>query len=337
MRAALLQALAEPPVVAEVPDPSRGPGDALVRIEAACLNPVDAHIASGRFFDGPPRLPYVPGIEATGVVEDGDALAPGTRVRVEFVHPGYGRDGAIAEYVVAPETPDDSDRRSQAMVFPLPDGISDVAGAALGTSGYTALMLFDRAAEAGARLAGAHVLVVAATGSVGRCALQIAGLLGAARVVAAGRNPELLERARELGADATVQLDAGLDAEQLALHFRDAGDGRLDVALEPLWGEPARAAMLALSSGGVLVNFGQVAGQTAELPSLPLRNRRVAVVGHSGAWTTPAQRRVQFERLHALGSIAMDVDELSLDELPQAWRRLTGSPGAKLVVRPARG
>jgi hypothetical protein len=87
----------------------------------------------------------------------------------------------------------------------------------------------------------------------------------------------------------------------------------------------------------VLVNFGQVAGQTADLPSLPLRNKRVTVVGHSGAWTTPAHRRVQFERLHALGSVAMDVNELSLDELPEGWRRLTGSAGAKLVVRPARG
>jgi NADPH:quinone reductase len=104
-------------------------------------------------------------------------------------------------------------------------------------------MLFDRAVEAGARREGAHVLVLAATGSVGRCAVQIARLLGAARVVAAGRSAELLERAGELGADATVRLDAGLDGEQLARRFLDAADGRLDLALEPLWGEPARAAM----------------------------------------------------------------------------------------------
>jgi NADPH2:quinone reductase len=337
LRAALIEAVGEPPAVAEVPEPRRGPGEALVRIEAACLNPVESHIASGRFFDGTPSLPYVPGVEGVGVVVEGEQLAAGTRVRVEFVHPGYGRDGTLAELAVAPETPDACDRRSQAMVFPLPDGISDMAGAALGTSGYTALMLFDRAVEAGARLEGAHVLVVAATGSVGRCAIQVARLLGAARVVAAGRNPELLERARELGADATVRLEAGLETEQLAQRFLDAADGRLDLALEPLWGEPARAAIQALSADGVLVNFGQVAGQTADLPSLPLRNRRVTVVGHSGAWTTPAQRRVQFERLHALGSIAMDVDELSLDELPEGWRRMTDSAGAKLVVRPPRG
>ena len=178
MRAALIQELAAPPVLAEMPDPERGPGDALVRITAACLNPVEVHINSGRFFDGPPRLPYVPGVEATGAVEEGEALAPGTRVRVEFVHPGYGRDGAIAEYAVAPETPDDADRRSQAMVFPLPDGVDDVAGAALGTSAYTALMVLERAVDAGARLQGAHVLVLAATERSGAAPCSSRGCSG---------------------------------------------------------------------------------------------------------------------------------------------------------------
>jgi NADPH2:quinone reductase len=337
LRAALIQELAAPPVLAEMPDPERGPGDALVRITAACLNPVEVHINSGRFFDGPPRLPYVPGVEATGVVEEGEALAPGTRVRVEFVHPGYGRDGAIAEYAVAPETPDDADRRSQAMVFPLPDGVDDVAGAALGTSAYTALMVLERAVDAGARLQGAHVLVLAATGAVGRCAVQLARLLGAARVVAAGRDAARLERALELGADAAVPLDRGLPAAHLARRFLDAADGRLDVSLEPLWGEPARAALEALTEGGVHVNFGQAAGHIAELSSLPLRNRSVAVVGHSGAWTTPAQRRAGFERVHALaseGGLTIDVEELPLGEVTDGWRRLQRSAGAKLVVRP---
>ena len=343
MRAAVVRAVGEPPAVAEVPPPARGPGEALIRVEAAALNPVELHIGGGRFFEGPPELPYVPGVEAVGVVEEGEALAPGTRVRVEFIHPGYGRDGALAELVVAPEEPDDSDRRSQAMAFPLADAIDPVAGAALGTSAYTALMLFDRAAEVGARLEGASVLVLAATGAVGRCAIQVARRLGAGRVVAAGRSEAALARVMELGADAAVPLTdgdtaAGAGAVAAGDELRDrlveaAGGRGFDLVLEPLWGEPARAAIAVLGAGGVLVNFGHVAGVTAELPALPLRNPGVVLAGHSGAWTTPAQRRAGFERVHELG-LTLDVEELGLDDVADGWRRLAGSGKPKLVVRP---
>jgi NADPH:quinone reductase len=305
MRAALVEAVGAPPVVTDVPDPEPGPGEALVRIEAACLSPVDLHICSGRFFDGPPRVPYVPGVEGAGVVVAGDELAPGTRVRVEFVHPGYGRDGALAQYALVPERPDSSRRESQALAIPLDDGMDPVSAAALGASAWTALMILERAQEAGARIEGAHVLVVGATGSVGQCALQLARLVGAACLISAGRDRARLERARELGADAIVELDGDGLAERLA----EACSGRLDIALEPLWGAPARTIMEALSDGGVHVNFGQVAGTEAELPSLPLRNRGISVVGHSGAWTTPQQRIEAFERIQRIAG----GDGLTLD------------------------
>ena len=334
MRAALVEAVGAAPVVTDVPEPEPGPGQALVRIEAACLSPVDLHIASGRFFDGPPRVPYVPGVEGAGVVEAGDALAPGTRVRVEFVHPGYGRDGALAQYALVPEQPDGERRESQALAIPIGDDMDAVSAAALGASAWTALMILERAQQAGAQLEGAHVLVVGATGSVGQCALQLARSMGAARVIAAGRDARRLERARELGADATVELAGARLAQRIAA----ASGGRLDVALEPLWGAPARTIMAALSPGGVHVNFGQVAGTDAELPSLPLRNQRISVVGHSGAWTTPQQRIEAFERIRAIADsdgLTLDVEELSLEDVPEGWRRLQGSAGRKLVARPS--
>ncbi|HEV3377306.1 MAG TPA: zinc-binding alcohol dehydrogenase family protein, partial [Thermoleophilaceae bacterium] len=202
----MVEAMGRPPAAAEVPAPQRGPGEALVRIKAAALNPVELHIWNGHFFDGPPKPPYVIGLEGVGVVEEGERLSPGTRVRVEFVHPGYGRDGALAEYALAPEEPDASDRASQASVTPIADGLDDVSAAALGVPVFTALMCLERAEQAGATLEGAHVLVTGATGAVGLVAVQLAKLKGAARVVAAGRNRERLQRARELGADATVEL-----------------------------------------------------------------------------------------------------------------------------------
>jgi NADPH:quinone reductase len=337
VRAAIVEALGRPPAPAEVPEPRPGSGEALVRIHAAALNAVELHIWNGRFFDGPPRPPYVIGLEGVGVVEEGERLSPGTRVRVEYVHPGYGRDGALAEFAVAPEEPDASDRASQASVAPIGDGLDDIEAAALGVPVFTALMCLERAQRAGASLEGAHVLVTGATGAVGLVAIQLAKLMGAARVVAAGRNPERLERARELGADTIVELGDG--ASTLSDRFAEAAGGRLDVALDPLWGEPARAAIDALTRDGVYVSFGQVASPVAELSGIPLRNRRVALVGHSGAWATPQERQAALARAHELaerrgGRLTLDTEELALDEIGNAWERLSRSPGRRLVVRP---
>jgi NADPH2:quinone reductase len=335
VRAALVEALGRPPAPAEVPEPRRRSGEALVRIRAAALNPVELHIWKGHFFDGPPRPPYVIGLEGVGVVEEGERLAPGTRVRVEFVHPGYGRDGAVAEYAVAPEEPDASDRASQASVAPVADDLDDTAAAALGVPVFTALMCLERAQRAGASLEGAHVLVTGATGAVGLVALQLAKLMGAARVVAAGRNRKRLERARSLGADATVELG---EAAELRDRFAEAAGGRLDVAIDPLWGEPARAAIEALTRDGVYVSFGQAASPVAELSGITMRNRRVTVVGHSGAWATPQERQAALARAHELAArrgsaLTLDVEELGLDEIGRAWERLARSAGRRLVVR----
>jgi NADPH2:quinone reductase len=339
VRAAVVEALGRPPAPVEVPVPRRRPGEALVRIRAAALNPVELHIWNGHFFDGPPRPPYVIGLEGAGVVEEGERLAPGTRVRVEYVHPGYGRDGAVAEYALAPEQPDAADRASQASLTPIGDSLSDTQVAALGVPVFTALMCLERAMVAGAALDGAHVLVTGATGAVGLVAVQLAKLMGAARVVAAGRNRERLERAVELGADATVALGERSGADELRDRFGEAAGGRLDVALDPLWGETARAAIDALTRDGVYVSFGQAASPVAELSGIPMRNRRVTVVGHSGAWATPQERRSALERAFGLAGergrpLTLDTEEVALDDIGDAWERLSRSAGRRLVVRP---
>ena len=338
MRAAVVEAMEHPPAPVEVPEPRPRAGEALVRIRAAALNPVELHIWKGHFFDGPPRVPYVIGLEGIGEVEDGDRFAPGTPVRVEYVHPGYGRDGAVAELAVAPEEPDASDRASQASIAPIRDELDDTQAAALGVPVFTALMCLERAQAAGATLEGAHVLVTAATGAVGTIAVQLAKLLGAARVVAAGRDPERLERTRSAGADATVELDAQIGAPELRERFAEAAAGRLDVVLDPLWGGPARAAIEALSQDGVYVSFGQASAPVAELSGIPLRNRRVTLVGHSGAWCTPQERQAALARAHELAGrggtrLEVDVEEIGLDDVGDAWERLARSAGRRLVVR----
>jgi NADPH:quinone reductase len=339
VRAAIVEAMGRPPAAAEVPDPTRGPGEALVRIQAAALNPVELHIWNGHFFDGPPRPPYVIGLEGIGVVEEGERVAPGTRVRVEFVHPGYGRDGALAEYALVPEQPEATDRASQASMAAIGDDLDDTEAAALGVPVFTALMCLERAQSAGASLDGAHVLVTGATGAVGLIAVQLAKLMGAARVVAAGRDRERLERAVSLGADATVELGDPAGVADLRDRFSEAAAGRLDVALDPLWGEPARAAMEALTRDGVYVSFGQAASPVAELSGIPMRNRRITIVGHSGAWATPGERQEALARGHALAErggrrLTLDTEVLALEDIGDGWERLSRSAGRRLVVKP---
>ena len=334
MRTVMIEAANAPLAVKDVDVPRRKPGEALIRMLTASLNPVEDHIWAGRFFQGIPQVPYVPGVEGVGVVVEGDELRPGTRVRVEVLHPGYGWDGVLAEYVTAPESPNADIEASQISVTPLSDEVDDIVGAALGVVGFTTVMLIDRAEQAGASITGAHVGITAGTGTVGLCLAQMCKVLGAAHVVAIGRDRVRLMRAQELGADATVELDD--EPQKLTGRLLDASDGRLDVVFDPLWGEAAVAAIKALSPGGVYVNFGQVTSVTAPVPSLPLRNSRISLVGMSAGLTTPAQRKVALERAHVLakgGRVVVDVEKISLDEVPDAWARSSRTAGTKIVVR----
>ncbi|HEV3376067.1 MAG TPA: hypothetical protein VG126_02180, partial [Thermoleophilaceae bacterium] len=94
------------------------------------------------------------------------------------------------------------------------------------------------------------------------------------------------------------------------------------------------AAVEALTRDGVYVSFGQASSPLAELSGIPLRNRRVTMVGHSGAWATPAERQEALARAHALGSLTLDIEELTLDQIGHAWERLSRSGGRRLVVKP---
>ncbi|WP_425824701.1 zinc-binding dehydrogenase [Streptomyces fractus] len=87
------------------------------------------------------------------------------------------------------------------------------------------------------------VLVLGATGNAGRLAVQIAKLLGAERVVGAGRSPERLHLLKDLGADAVVPLD-GSGEEVTNMLGREAGD--VDVVLDCLWGRPTEQAIPAI-------------------------------------------------------------------------------------------
>ena len=158
----------------------------------------------------------------------------------------------------------------------MPQGADAALAAGLGIAGLAGWLPFAwRAPLTG----GEDVLVLGATGSVGLVAVQTAKLLGAARVVAAGRSPAGLERAADLGADATLRLD---EHSALVTAFKEAfgGDGPSYV-FDPLWGEPGAAAVLAAAPKATIVNLGQAVGATATFLPRRCASKAWAIFGFS--------------------------------------------------------
>jgi NADPH2:quinone reductase len=207
----------------------------------------------------------------------------------------------------------------------LPDGIDDAVAGCLGVAGIAAWVPL---AERARVQEGETVLVLGATGVVGGIGVQAAKLLGAGRVVAAGRNPE---RLAAVDADATVALPTTADA------LREAAGGGIDVVLDPLWGEPATAATEAMNPNGRLVVLGQSAGAEATLASGVVRGKALQILGHANAMTPPDVKHAAFRAMcehAAAGRLKVEYEELPLDDVAAAWERQAASPNVKLILVP---
>jgi NADPH2:quinone reductase len=175
---------------------------------------------------------------------------------------------------------------------------------------------------------GETVLVLGATGIVGQIGVQAAKLLGAGRVIAAGRDPE---RLAAVDADAHVRLPA------TAGELRDASDDGIDVVLDPLWGEHAAAATEAMNVNGRLVVLGQSAGQESTLDSGVVRGKALQVLGHANAMTAPEVKHAAYRAMcdhAAAGRLKVEYEELPLDDVAAAWERQAASPHVKLILVP---
>ena len=306
MRAARITELGTAPTLADVEDGGQ------VDVLAVALNPLDLAVAAGRFYGGHPEPPYIPGAEAVG-------RADGRRIYMFGEGYGVRRDGFLTQRTDFPETSG----------APVPEGIDDGLAAASGVVGVAAWV--PVAWLAGVQ-PGDRVLVLGATGGVGSVALQAARLLGAERVVAAGRDAQKLRRAEELGADATVELDG----DDLSARMRDAcgGEGPT-VVIDPLWGEPARAAVDAAAPGARIVNLGQSAGPEASLTSAAVRGKQLAILGHANVAMAADDRARAYGEIveHvAAGRIRIEIETFSLEDVAAAWS--AQGEGRKAVVLP---
>jgi NADPH:quinone reductase-like Zn-dependent oxidoreductase len=215
--------------------------------------------------------------------------------------------------------------------YPVPDGVQDGVAVALGISGLAAWLGLTWRAELAP---GEHVLVLAASGVLGQIAVQSAKLLGAGRVVAAARSKEGLERCLELGADAAVRFG---DQEDLAGALAEAAGGRIDVVVDPLFGDPFVAAVNAASFGARIVQMGAGAGTEATVPSAAIRGKMLVIMGHTNFAAPPEVKREAYRRLAeaaAADDLTVAVDALALEQVAEAWERLAAGSHAKIVLVP---
>ena len=244
----------------EVPDPAPGPGQVLVRIRAAGVNPVETYIRSGTY-PRRPALPYTPGNDAAGIVE---AVGDGVREvnAGDRVYTSMTVTGAYAELVLC----------NAAGVHPLPVGVSYAQGAAVGVPYATAWRaLFQRARA----VPGETVLVHGASGGVGIAAIQIARAAGLHVFGTAGTTEGIALVLRE-GAHAVFDhREAGILDKAMAA----TGSRGFDVILEMLANVNLANDLKALAMGGRVAVIGSRG--TIEIDPRDMMGRDASIVGMS--------------------------------------------------------
>ncbi|WP_242900910.1 NADP-dependent oxidoreductase [Actinomadura terrae] len=313
MRAIAVPEYGATPEMTRVPRPEPGPGELLVKLIAAGVNTLDWRIAEGALKDSvDAAFPLVLGRDGAGVVED---VGPGV-TRLRHGEQVYGCLSAVArglgtyaEYAVVDQ---------HGPVGRIPDGLVYTDAAAVPTACMTALELVEAAEVA----AGQVVLVVGATGGVGRAVVQLAAASGA-RVIATARRA-LAEEIRGLGAAATVDPSAGVLNDQVFA----AHPGGLDAIID-LASDAARTEALAQ----LLRPGGTYACTTWAVNPDAMAARRIRGINLDGTPTGALLERVS--ALLDSGGLRVAVErEVPLDAAPGALaddRAGPARPGATVI------
>ncbi len=251
MRAITVTEYGATPAMAEIPTPEPGPGQILLKLRAAGMNPMDPVLASGDWKPMPAAFPMVLGADGAGVVErlgEGESrFSVGDDLFGQLFIAPLGSAGTYAEYVAVTE---------DAPLARVPAQLDDVLAAALPTAGGAALELVDLLDP----LTGKTVLIVGAGGGVGSFAAQFAVSAGG-KVIANVRGPDA-ERMRSYGATQTI------DHTEVSLvdAVRQAHPGGIDALLDLVSDASGFAALASLvKAGGKAVTTRYVADEGALL------------------------------------------------------------------------
>lgn len=235
---------------------SPAPGEVLVRILAAPLNPADLNIMEGTYGVKPP-LPATPGIEGCGVVEISGSsdFEPGDHVM--FLR----RASTWASHTTVPSD----------TLYKLPPGIDPLQAAMLKVNPATAWRLLQ---GFGMPEDGSWIVQNVGNSAVGRCVIQLARDLGI-RTVSFVRRPELFDELRALGADHVfIDDDTGFASAREAL-----GGSNAQLAFNAVGGESALRLMKLLREGGSHITYGAMGRKPVTVPNGLLIFRDIQVRG----------------------------------------------------------
>src|SRR5262247_604680 len=267
--------------IRELPDPVAGPGEAVVRVEAAALNFFDTLIIGGKY-QTRPALPFSPAAEFAGVVESVapsvTAVAPGDRVA------GWLGFGAARERVAI----------AADKLVRLPPALDANRAAGLivtyGTSYYA---LKDR----GQLKPGEALVVLGASGGVGIAAIEIGKILGA-RVIACASTDDKLAVCREHGADDTINYAT----EDLRERIKAITGGKgADVVYDPVGGTYTELALRSIAWRGRLLVVGFAAGDIPKIPLNLTLLKGCAIVGVFWGDYTRREPKAFAESMQRLG------------------------------------
>ncbi|GAB5458085.1 MAG: NAD(P)H-quinone oxidoreductase [Henriciella sp.] len=247
----------EPLKLGNVPKPVCGPGDVLVKNEAAGLNRADLIQRRG-LYPPPPGAPEIMGLECSGTIteigKDVRDWQVGARVAGLLVGGGY------AEYVAV----------DAGSLFPIPDTMSFTQAAALPEVMMTVWAnIFDRCAFK----EGETLLVHGGTSGIGTMAIQMAKHAGAGQIIITAGTDDKCAYAKALGADIAINYKTQ-DFEQIV---RDAG--RADVILDMVGGAYVQKNISAANIGGRIVNIAYMSGAKVELNLMPIMRKRLVLTG----------------------------------------------------------
>jgi propanol-preferring alcohol dehydrogenase len=320
MRTLQLTAVGNPLEAVEVPDPAPGPGEVVVRIEAAGICHSDVHYRSGTRVV--PHLPLVPGHEVAGVIETvGDGVDPvrrGSRVCLHYLVScgvcraclrgaeqfcergamiGLDRDGGYAERIAVPER----------NAFDVPDGLALDAAAIMMCSSATALHALRRS-----RLTLGETVAVFGSGGLGQSAIVLAQLLGAGEVYAVDVNPVKLEGAARHGA---IPVDAS--RHDPVVEIRRMNGSGVDVAVEFV-GSPSvmRQAVASLDVTGRAVAVGITRGAFDLDPTADLVHREAEILGSADHTAGEIALLLEMAKRGSLDVAGFVTRTIPLDEAP---------------------
>jgi NADPH2:quinone reductase len=305
----------------DVPDPIPQPGEVILQIHYAALNPADRYLAEN-LYPAKPRLPHILGRDGMGTVVEAGSKVEGIRVgdRRAIVRGEVGgnRPGTFAERVAVP---------AQDLVeLPPGWGEPEAAGATLVyLTAYQALTMW------GPLPPSAVVLVTGASGGVGVASVQLAAALGH-KVLALSRNPEKSRRLEQLAA-ATFNPEE--PKWRLAVKTLLA-PRRVDVAIDSIGGKLLPEVIDTLGEHGRVSVVGRLAGPVPSFNTATLFFRRLRLGGVAvGAWSNAESRAAwqQVVDLLARAGARPQVDKVfPFDQLPQAFERLAQGPMGKVLL-----